>query len=173
MRSEASDFRISELLKETVRDAPTLLGYTPRYKTFLESRRLRDQRRAAGPSTVREAVLVEEPYVVGPTASEESEQARQERKERKRALKRRLQTLAGGVQMLHAVDIEAGTYAPTEVKEEPWTGPDLLEQTTLPITGDGAPRFLEAGEPSIVREPLAPTGETAPKTTAPEVTVPG
>ena len=66
MRSGASDFRISELLKETVRDAPTLLGYTPKYKTFLESRRLRDQRRAAGPSTGRRVMIVEEPYISEP-----------------------------------------------------------------------------------------------------------
>ena len=86
LRFEASEFRISELLKETVRDAPTLLGYTPKYRTFLESRRARDQRRVARPSAVRTAVVVDdEPYVVGPTADGEAERARRERKERKRA----------------------------------------------------------------------------------------
>ena len=84
---------------------------------------------------------------------EEVEQARQKIKERKRALKRRLETLAGGVQMLHVVDIEAGTYAAAEVKEELWIGPDLLVQPTLPIFEGDAMRFLETGEPSTVRDP--------------------
>ena len=116
MRSGASDFRISELLKETVRDAPTLLGYTPKYKTFLESRRLRDQRRAAGPSTGRRVMIVEEPYISEPVAEKDDEHVRQERRERRRALKTRLKTLAGGVQMLRAVDLEADIYTSAEVK---------------------------------------------------------
>ena len=64
-------------------------------------------------------MVVDEPYVVGPTADGEAERACGERKERKRAQKRHLEVLAGGVQMLHAVDIETGTYAAAEVKEEP------------------------------------------------------
>ena len=47
--------------------------------------------------------------------------------------------------MLRAVDIEAGTYAAAEVKEEPWTGRDLLERPTMPMTTVGMPSLIEVG----------------------------
>ena len=71
------------------------------------------------------------------------------------------------------MDLEASTYHAAEVKEEPWTGPDLLVQPILPILGDAATKSLEVGESSTVREPHAPVEETVPKPIAPEVTIPG
>ena len=118
-------------------------------------------------------MIIEEPFISEPTENKDDDQIRRERRERRRELKRRFKTLAGGVQMLRSVDIEAGTYDAAEVKEEPWTGPYLLERPILPMTTVDVPSLFEVGQPSTVEEPLTAAKEAVPKPNAPELMVPG